>query len=97
MCATVLVNWVDRVYKGGLRSNTAIYGQVEMLQACNRLHHHIDSADVFFSDAVAQTKRSRDIVVHREDKGALGSLEHVDVLRKRQIRSFKVCFPLRKI
>lgn len=73
MCATVLVNWVDRVYGGDLRSNTAIYGQGQMRQASNRLHHHIDSADVFFSDVVAQTKRSRDIVVHREDKGALRS------------------------
>lgn len=48
---------------------------------------------VFLSDAVAQTKRSRDIVVHREDKGALRSSAHADVLRKGQFKTFKVFFP----
>lgn len=41
------------------KHNTAIYGPVWMLQAPDGLHHRIDSTDVFFSDAVVQTKGSR--------------------------------------
>ncbi len=60
VCATVCRELGWQGLTGVSRYNTAIYGSVWMLQAPDRLHHQVEGTDVFFSDAVAQTKKSRD-------------------------------------
>lgn len=58
-----------------------------MLQAVDRLHHHVEGTDVFFSDAVAQTKRNRDsCILYKKDVGESLKEVYVDLYRKRRAR-----------